>query len=266
MMDFYTRSNLALDLAGDLALSFATTTPLLLRPKDEKLLQGMAEFRFGPDQSRCGWSIGTGPLVVCVHGYSGRGVQMAHLARQIAKAGFQAVIFDAGGHGSSRVESVGFNTFINDTRDITAHFGIPVHAFVGHSAGGLAMMRARALYGVTAEKYVILAAPLFPYPPLENMRKKGAPEQALDYLKPVIAAQFQIRWSALAQGKCYEFEPGKGLLAIFDREDDLVLHTDAEALMELWPTARIVKTDGYGHNRIVKSGEALASISDFLAG
>jgi len=228
-------------------------------------MQAMTEFRFGPDESRFGWSLGTGPLVVFVHGYSGRGAQMAVLASHIAEAGFQAVIFDAGGHGSSRAEPIGFNTFIHATRDIVAHLDGPVHALIGHSAGGLGMMRARGLYGVTAEKYVVISSPFFPYPPLENMRKKGASEEAIDHLKPVIAAQFQTDWSTLANGLCYAPESEKPLLAIFDRADEMVWHTDAEPLQSIWPNTSIVMTDGYGHNRILKADETLAAISDFLA-
>lgn len=259
------RSNSALDLAGDVAARMTISKPLPLRPQDAEMMQGMTEFRFGPDNSRCGWSFGTGPLVVLVHGYSGRGVQMAFLARHIAEAGFQSVIFDAGGHGSSRHEPIGFSTFIDDTRDVVAHLGLPVRALIGHSAGGLGMMRARALHGVTADKYATISSPLFPYPPLENMRKKGAPEEAIDYLKPVIAAQFRTRWSALAQGNCYDFEAGKSLLAIYDRNDELVQHTDSEALLDIWPDASILKTDSYGHNRILKAKETLVAISNFLA-
>ena len=190
---------------------------------------------------------------------------MAVLARHVAEAGFRSVIFDAGGHGSSRHEPIGFSTFINDTRDIVAHLDSPVHALVGHSAGGLGMMRSRVLHGVTADRYAIISSPLFPYPPLENMRKKGAPEQAVEYMKPLIAAQFRTNWSGLAHGNCYELEPGKPLLAIYDKSDDLVRHTDSNSLLNIWPDASIVKTDGYGHNRILKAEETLAAISDFLA-
>ena len=125
----------ALEMASMFGLALGRPSVLPLRPKDEDLLDQAEPFSFGA--GRVGWSIGKGPVVLLVHGYSGRGVQMAALAREIASHGFRAVFFDAGGHGASRVEKIGFFTFIHDTRDSLAHLGAPVFAMAGHSAGGL---------------------------------------------------------------------------------------------------------------------------------
>ncbi|MBV1934222.1 MAG: alpha/beta hydrolase [Parvibaculaceae bacterium] len=258
-------SNEALDLAASLTGALGTSRILPLRPQDEALLEGIDSFRFGAGGSRKAWSIGEGPLVVLVHGYSGRGVQMATLARKLAADGFHCVFFDAGGHGASQPERIGFFTFINDTRDLLAFLGKPVHALIGHSAGALAMMRARELYGLSAERYGVICAPVFPYVPLETMRATGAPEPALDYMKAVLSDQFQMSWSDLAAGHSFAAEAGKEFLAIYDTADLTVRHSDAEVLAEIWPNAKVVKTDGYGHNRILKAEETLAAVADFIS-
>lgn len=258
-------SNPALDLVAPLSAALATATELPLRPQDAALLDGADPFRFGPDASRQAWSLGEGPLAVLVHGYSGRGVQMAPLARHLADRGFRCVFFDAGGHGASRPERIGFHTFINDTRDLITHLDTPVQAMIGHSAGGLAMMRARALYGVTAAQYAVIAAPVYPYVPLEAMRAKGAPEPAIDYFKAILSDQFQMSWSDLARGEAFAPEPEKPLLAIYDNADVRVRPSDADALAALWPDARCVRTDGYGHNRILRAAETLSATAAFLS-
>lgn len=194
-MEWADRSSDALELAVMLGLALGRPSVLPLRPKDEDMLDQFESFSFGA--GRVGWSIGEGPLVLLVHGYSGRGIQMAALAPKIASQGFRAVFFDAGGHGASRIEKIGFFTFINDTRDILAYLAAPVFAMVGHSAGGLAMMRARALHGVAAQRYIVISAPLYPYVPLESMRGNGASLEALDHVKAMLAGQFQTSWSAL---------------------------------------------------------------------
>ncbi|MBV1885713.1 MAG: lysophospholipase [Parvibaculaceae bacterium] len=258
-------SNDALDLVAFLSAVLGKAKVLPLRPQDEALLEGIDSFRFGPDGSRKAWSIGEGPLVVLVHGYSGRGVQMATLARHLAAKGFQCMFFDAGGHGESQPEKIGFSTFIRDTRDFFAHIRMPVYALIGHSAGALAMMRARELYGVSAEKYGVISAPLFPYVPLESMRATGAPEEALDYMKAVLSDQFEMSWSALTGGESFAAEADKSLLAVYDTEDPMVRHTDAERVADLWSNATVVKTAGYGHNRILQAEETLAAVADFVS-
>lgn len=257
-------SNPALDLIAPLGAALSTAAELPLRPQDAALLEGAEPFRFGPDASRQAWSLGQGPVAVLVHGYSGRGVQMAPLARHLADRGFRCVFFDAGGHGASRPERIGFHTFINDTRDLIAHLDTPVQAMIGHSAGGLAMMRARALYGLSAATYAVISAPIFPYVPLETMRAKGAPEAAIEYFKAILSDQFQMSWSALAGGQAFAPEPGKPLLAVYDNADTKVRPADADALAAIWPGARVVRTDGYGHNRILRAEATLTAVAASL--
>ncbi len=253
----------ALEMAAMLAGILGKSSILQIRPKDEGFLAQAETFPFG--DGRVGWSVGTGPLVLLVHGYSGRGTQMAALAHAIAEHGFRAVYFDAGGHGSSQPEKVGFSTFIADTRAIVRHLNVPVFAMVGHSAGGLAMMRARELHGISAERYVLIAAPLFPYPALETMFSRGATLEALDYVKAMLADQFQTNWSALVKGSAYIPEQGKSLLAIYDSGDKQVRHTDAERLAGIWSGALVLNTRGYGHNRVLQAPETLRAVTAFLS-
>ena len=260
-----TTSDGLVDMAAQLALMLAHSTPMPMRPQDEHLLDGLEGFRFGPDKSRLAWSAGKGPLVLMVHGYGGRGVQMAGLARFLSEQGYRSVFFDAGGHGDSRPERVGFHTFINDVRDLTRAVDEPVHAWIGHSAGGLAMMRARKLYRVHAERYVCISTPLYPYVPLDSFRMQaGADEETLQFVKPILAEQFQTTWTGLTAGESYLPEDDAELLAIYDRDDKKVHHEDADRLAELWPGASVMKTDTYGHNRILQAPEVWERVGLFL--
>lgn len=258
------RSTEALDLAAQLAAALSAETALPLRPQDAALLEAMPSFRFGPDSSRMAWTIGDGPLVILVHGYSGLGVQMAPLAMRLADRGFRCVLFDAGGHGASGPEKIGFSIFIRDTRDIVARLGSKVHGLIGHSAGALAMMRARALYGVRAARYAVINAPLFPYVPLDMMRAIGAPEDALDHIKAILSDQFEMSWSELAAGAAYAPEEGARLLAVYDEDDPKIRHADSDALVAVWGGAQLMRTAGLGHNRTLKSDAVADAVCDFL--
>ncbi|WP_158965203.1 alpha/beta hydrolase [Chachezhania sediminis] len=263
-MELNRRTSPALELAGVLASHMGKAEVMPLRPQDAALFDGTEPFRFGPGDSRPAWSVGEGPLVVLVHGYGGRGSQMAPLAHRLAENGFRAVFFDAGGHGDAAPEQIGFSTFMSDTRDICAVLDRPVHGLIGHSAGGLGMMRSRALYGVTARRYGVIAAPFFPYPPLNTMRANGVTEEALEHVKFSLSLQFQTRWSDIAGGISFAPEDGADMLAIYDADDDRVQQSDGDAIAARWPGATVVKTAGLGHNRILKAEETLAAVTDFL--
>jgi pimeloyl-ACP methyl ester carboxylesterase len=271
------------EFAKFLMQKLSSGQPMPLRPQDAALLEGAQAFRFGPDDSRCAWSLGEGPLVLMIHGWGGRGVQMAPLARTLALAGFRCVFFDAGGHGDSRREPIGFDLFINDAGALTKHVAEPVFAWIGHSAGGLGMMAARATRGLEAERYVCIAAPLFPYVPIATIKQKFAPsEEVIELVKGALAAQFETSWPALEAGRV--FEPGfarssgtrdgdernghardaRKLLVAFDVDDERVRHADAERIAEIWPGARIVKTEKFGHNKLLQSPEVLTQTLAFL--
>jgi len=265
------------DFAKSLMEKLSNGQAMPLRPQDAALLEGAQAFRFGPEDSRCAWTLGEGPLVLMIHGWGGRGVQMAPLARSLALAGFRCVFFDAGGHGDSRREPIGFDLFINDAAALTKHVAEPVFAWIGHSAGGLGMMAARALRGLEAERYVCIAAPLFPYVPIATIKQEFAPsEQVIELVQRALAAQFETNWPALEAGGV--FQPGfarnaqapnatrdaRKLLLAFDIDDERVRHADAERIAEIWPDARIVKTRKFGHNKILQSPEVLAQTLAFL--
>jgi pimeloyl-ACP methyl ester carboxylesterase len=253
------------DAALDLAALLSRSKPMPLRPQDAELLEGAEEFRFGPDDSRLAWSVGAGPPVLFVHGWGGRGVQMAGLARAVASDGHRCIFFDAGGHGGSRREPIGFNTFIRDTSDLTATLGEDVHAWIGHSAGGLGMMAARRLLGLEARRYVCISAPRFPYVPLETLKNStGAADEVLEQVKPILAAQFETTWEALVRGEAYIPDPGRPLFLAYDEDDERVRHGDADAIAHGWPGAEILKTRSYGHNRILQAPEVWTGVRTFL--
>lgn len=225
---------------------------LQLRPQDAALLKTAETQRFGAGFSRAAWFLGEGPLVILVHGWGGRASQMAPLAVRLAAAGYRSVVFDAGGHGVSRADPVGFDTFIEDVGDLCDFIGRYPFALIGHSAGALGMMASRPLRGVRASRYVCISAPLYPYVPIETVRALfQISDDVAVCLQPLFAAQFRAGWQYLQKGCAYQPEPGARLLLITDEDDDRVRHTDADFIAANWPGAEVLKTRGQGHNRIL---------------
>jgi YD repeat-containing protein len=101
--------------------------------------------------------------------------------------------------------------------------------------------------------------------PLETLKARfHFTEEQLLPLKPVLADQFDRSWSALEAGCVFAQNPGGQLTLVYDRADPRVRHTDADRIAALWPDARVMKTDGLGHNRILRSPEVIAAIDALL--
>lgn len=270
--------DLGADGPGDTAQSIAQTAEALyaglrrggqavlpLRPQDEALLGQCEAFRFGDASGLAGWSVGRGPTVFLTHGWGGRGAQMATLALALAGVGFQAVFFDAGAHGESQPAPMGFDRFMEDLAALHGVMGGRPFAWVGHSAGALAMMSARRTHGISAERYVCIAAPLFPYVPIERLQRSGAPAAALEIVKARIAAQFETDWARLETGLAWRPDPAASLLAIYDDSDVVAHPEDAAAVGALCPGASVLQTQGLGHNRLLQSDQVVGAVLAHLS-
>jgi pimeloyl-ACP methyl ester carboxylesterase len=240
------------DLVSILARQLSLPISLPLRPRDAAFLEGADIRAFGPGFGRIAWWMGEGPLVVLIHGWGGRASQMAPLAARIAAAGHRCVLFDAGGHGSSRADPIGFDTFIDDVASLCEVAVETPYALIGHSAGALGMMASRRLRGVRAGRYVCVAAPLYPYVPIETLKGRFPIDEAVAAgLERILASQFLTSWDQLMNGSAYGSEPDARLLLVNDEDDERVRHTDADFIAARWPGAQILKTRGLGHNRVL---------------
>ena len=236
-----------------------------LKQRDSDALKTGQRFTFKSKGMRVAYSWGEGPLIILIHGWEGRGAQMAPLAQRLAECGFKAIIFDVKAHGESSGKRVDFTDFQEDIIHLTQHMNQSVHAYVAHSAGGLLMMTARHKKLIQAERYVTLASPRGPYPPLEIIRKfLRTPESVEHRCRHHISKNFSASWSDLMKGKMFEYHGQGELLVIHDQDDELVLHSDSEQVIQQWPNAQTMKTSGLGHNKLLWSPSVMERIEDFI--
>src|SRR5260221_10875875 len=85
---------------------------------------------------------GKGPPVLLVHGWNGRGSQLGGFVAPLVSAGFQAVAFDAPGHGESAGSTSSVIEFANAfdaVADAVRPFFQPLAGVIAHSMGGAAV-------------------------------------------------------------------------------------------------------------------------------
>jgi pimeloyl-ACP methyl ester carboxylesterase len=249
-------------------LAARTSRPAIL-PSQQLAIAQASPLRYGEGGRNAAWSWGEGPLVVLVHGWNGRAAQMAPLAASLASAGFRCVAIDVTGHGTSRGQRTSWRNFIADvsaaTAELTSAHGQPVHAYVGHSAGGLALMAARRITGIAAKHYVCICAPSHPYPPVRAVQQRLAPPQPLLMAyRDAIAAQFDAEWSQLETGRAF-FGAGADLLLVYDQTDRYVDHADGDLIQARCPGSRLVKTAGHGHTKVLAAPEVARHVVDFIS-
>jgi pimeloyl-ACP methyl ester carboxylesterase len=253
----------ALAFAAVRALAARTQRPAMTSVERDALSRA-TRISYGRDGRNVAWSWGTGPIVIFVHGWSGRAAQLAPLASSVSAAGFKSVAIEVSGHGSSPGTTTSWANFLQDIPDLAASLNAEVFAFVGHSAGALTMAATRRLSALSARKYICICAPSYPFPPLVLIKKILNPRsETLDAYKKHLADQFQSSWAALESGNSFA-GLGAETLFVCDTTDRFVPHTEGDKLAALCPEATLEKLDRYGHVGVLTAPELDTSVRRFL--
>lgn len=89
-----------------------------------------------------------------MHGWSGRATQMPDLAEALANLDYKIISFDAPGHGKAPGKMSMMPYFIESIQHLEKTYG-PFDAAVGHSLGGMSLLKA-VKDGLQLNKLVII--------------------------------------------------------------------------------------------------------------
>jgi pimeloyl-ACP methyl ester carboxylesterase len=211
-----------------------------------------------------GWSWGSGPTVLLMHGWSGRGSQMGAFAEPLVKEGLRVVALDAPGHGGSAGRFSSLPQFAATVELAGRHFG-PLRGVIAHSFGaagtGWALWRGGEL---RAERLVFVGAPgdLDGY--MVAFREMfGLTDASYAALLGALQSTFGMQWeeSRWATTIAADHTP---MLVIHDRSDPETPYSGGLAIAEAWSNGRLVTTERLGHFRILREPRVIAEAVDFL--
>src|SRR5688572_7784831 len=152
-------SALAPALAARRAERLFLTPPHARRPAAELALLATARarpMRVGARRIEV-WTWGSGPSVLLVHGWGGRGTQLGTFVEPLVARGFSVVAFDAPGHGAADGGEVTIPEIVAAVREVGDAVG-PLAGVVAHSMGGPAAALALA-DGLPVGAVVFVAPP-----------------------------------------------------------------------------------------------------------
>jgi pimeloyl-ACP methyl ester carboxylesterase len=207
---------------------------------------------------------GAGPVVLFVHGWSGRGSQAAAFVEPLLRAGFQVLAVDAPGHGDTPGDSTNILECAAVLRAVEQAYG-PLRGAITHSFGGMALAYAMH-HGMRVERVVSLSAPAtveylvdgfaqtLSMPPavIKNLRQR---------LERRFDGDFWERISTLANVRDLTVPA----LVIHDADDSSVPWQQGEMIATAWPGARFMKTQGLGHGRILRDRGVVEAAVDFIS-
>jgi pimeloyl-ACP methyl ester carboxylesterase len=210
-----------------------------------------------------GYRWGEGPMVLLVHGWSGRGLQFGAMAQSLVSAGYRVIAFDAPAHGRSPGHHTNFPKISNVIEQI-AHAHGPLHAMVAHSGGctPAAMVAGR----MNARFRFVCVSPL------ASLRSGLRDLHARLKVTPDVARAHERRQIERYGADVFEkysleylvrelATPG---LIVHDVEDDEVPISEAHTLAQRWPGAALTVTRGLGHYRLLRDPATIDAIVQFV--
>lgn len=206
------------------------------------------------------------PVILLVHGWSGRGSQLGVYAAPLVEAGYRVVTWDMPGHGDFARHADGIISglpyFAPAIEKVAASVG-PVHGIIAHSLGTAGVWYSLSR-GLKAERLVFLAPPedladylfrlgLFLKFPAKTARRALA----------ILEARFGTRLDDV-RGKELARDRTEKLLIVHDKTDIDVPLNEAQDLAAAWPGAEMIVTEGLGHNRLVRADEVVEMAVGFM--
>lgn len=221
------------------------------------------QIRLGTSTRIQAWKWGRGPVVLLVHGWEGRGSQLAPFVQPLVHAGHTVVAFDAPGHGASSGKRSSLPHFAFAVRGVAESLQAP-HAIVAHSLGCAATTLALR-DGLNVQRLVFIAPPLNPTDYVDRFGAiLGINPGVLNAMKSRIEERFLRKWSDYSL-EATAREMTAPLLVIHDRDDEETFHSEGAALADAWSGAQMISTSGLGHRRILRDEKVIAATTNFIA-
>ena len=209
---------------------------------------------------------GPAPTVVLLHGWGSHAARFADFVAPLRAAGFAVIGIDAPAHGTSPGQFSDLPRFRDSLAEVLrAHE--PIHAVIGHSLGGGAVLTVLAetadhhpkkicLFGVPSDMDYILES---------FAMMLGLEPRALANLRARFSAKFGRPASAVSVAAA---APAVRIpvLVVHDEDDNVAPIVQGAALAAAIPGAVLWRTQGFGHSGALRDAATIQRVVDFLRG
>lgn len=209
------------------------------------------------------WGEKGAPVVLVVHGWSGRATQFFQFIGSLVACGYKVVSFDAPGHGDSEGKQTHIGEFSEIIMHIDQHIG-KIKVGIGHSFGGISLLYAKK-EGLDLDTIVMISSPTIGEDILTGFRKKiNASPKTSTAMRKMVQTNFHLDFEDITACELIKKIDLKKHLIIHDKDDMEVPYQNAEALKEASENAKLLLTKGLGHTRILRDQTVLDTVINFI--
>ncbi len=245
--------------------SFFKPKSYALTPLEKQFLESSTPFHIHVrgKNIRC-WKWGSGPGILFVHGWNGRGVNFAYFFKPVIDAGYSVITYDAPAHG----ESEGQVTNYFELSDTVRFFLDPCHGFkikgiIAYSIGASATIN--CLSKDKPDVDVVLFAPALKLKEIlfNTFHYHGVPEFVYQNLVAEMERSYGYNVHKDNPGVLAKTISTK-MLIVHDKDDRTISYTDSKILSEESDTVHLRTTEGLGHKCILRDGDVVKAVTAYM--
>lgn len=193
---------------------------------------------------------GSGPVILLVHGWGGRALQMDSFVPALVDKGFKVVAFDHKGHGESSTNFSSFLEIVAGTDLLVSRYAPVIYGVLAHSIGSNSAFK-------VCEKFerrlkVAVVSPMEGFPRwLEKMRRKLGIDENL-FANVIAGIEAETGLNLIEQCSLDFDKIGRhDVFLVHDRFDRINKVTASHALHRSLPGSSLMETEMLGHSRIL---------------
>lgn len=232
-------------------------TPVRLKPKNPKpqgLIKNTVLSREGLLTT---YQLGSGPVWLLTHGWSGSANQFFPLMQHIANQGFTAVAYDHPAHGESEGEVGHIPAFVDGLTSMLNKYD-NIAGLIGHSMGTATALECQ--HKKLVDKPLLLIAPVLDY--LDNLlgtiQRSGYSMRLFNSVVGKVEQEYEYPLTSIAPIQKLKMRSAQTII-VHDPLDRFANYTESEKAAKNMVGVSLVTANGQGHGRIMKSPEAMGA-------
>jgi len=213
-----------------------------------------------------GWRWGTGPGVLLVHGWNGRGIQLHRFIAPLVDAGYAAIAFDGPAHGASEGRSTSYFEFTDTVRALIGpDRRLDIRGVIAHSFGAGAAVNGLAHEGLAVKSVLLAPALRLRDLLVHSFDRHGIPSPLYESM----ISAYENRFGYTLQGDdphLHLNDLRSPVLVIHDHDDPIIPHRDSRSVSRGFGHVKLHTTHGLGHKRILADPEVVEATMAHLLG
>ena len=242
-----------------------TPTTYKITPVERQYLDNGERFEISINDKavKC-WKWGSGPSILLVHGWNGRGIQLHRFIEPLIQRGYSVITYDAPGHGESEGRTSSYFEFTDTIRTLlNSRDGYDIRGVIAHSLGGSALVNSIEKESHPLE--VVLIAPA--------LRLKevlygffdyvGVPRTIYETLIKEYEDQFGYNMQRDNPINLMRKINSK-ILIVHDKSDPTIPYDDSREISERFPNIQLHTTARLGHKKVLADSSVVNRALDYL--